>query len=146
MQKLSQKSDDEWLFRCYDTGGRKGFHEWYDGQGPQDQASIDAMIGILEGTKDWKMPEFKALEGACKGLEEIRIDREVANDDETADGSAEKMSIRLIGFSGPGRKEFTLLTGFKKVSGSEYGVECPRAYGRKQRIRGDERRAPRFEN
>lgn len=50
--------------------------------------------------------------------------------------------FRILGFTGPEKKQFTLLVGFEKITGSEYAVECPKALQRKKGVLKDGTRAP----
>jgi hypothetical protein len=78
--------------------------------------------------------EVKPLRGACEGLTEIKIDFTLG---ET------KIHLRVLGFAGPNKEEFTLLTGFQKEkSNAIYGVECAKAHERKEGVIRDGRRAP----
>lgn len=79
------------------------------------------------------VPEVKPLRGACAGLTEIKFDFRL--------GEAE-IHLRILGFAGPGKNEFTLLTGFqKKKSNAVYGAECSKANERKDGVMRDARRA-----
>lgn len=137
MPSLSQKSDDAWTFRCYAAKGQGGsFDGWYASRTPEVQAEIDAALEILAKARKWELPYFDNLHGACEGLGEIRIDvtRESA--------SGEKRECyRILGFNGPERRDFTLLCGFLKVTGSEYSRECRKAHRRKDGVTKDGRRA-----
>ena len=143
MRKISQKSDDKWNFRCYDSGNnRGGFHAWYDRQTPEIAAAIDSALLVLRGTARWADPIFKELHGACKGLSEIRLEipkEQSDQDDATA-------SVRILGFVGPGKNNYTMLRGFIKVDGTEYSAECPRAASHMEIVRKHGERAPNFEN
>ena len=61
-------------------------------------------ILALEDSLD-EIAEVKPLRGACEGLTEIIIDFRVATT---------KVCIRILGFAGPARDEFTLLTDLKR--------------------------------
>lgn len=139
MPKLSQKSDDKWRFRCYDPGrNRGGFHKWYDAQAPEIQAEIDSVVTILAATRHWDRPLFAELAGHCEGLSELIV--EVGTDER------EILHVRILGFLGPKDGDFTMLRGFIKESGSEYGRECQKAKEWMRVIMKDRKRAPEFEN
>jgi hypothetical protein len=104
-------------------------------------AELDQALNMLSRQRSWGLPEFKELDGACAGLEEIRIDIRVAVPNE----EDRFRCFRILGFSGPERRQFILLVGFEKITGSEYAVECPKALQRKKRVLRDARRAPRCE-
>jgi hypothetical protein len=125
-------------FRCYDPSaeGGGGIHGWYDGLRPDFRAQIDAALEILALEDNLnEIAEVKPLRGACEGLTEIIIDFQVGK---------EKVGIRILGCDGPGRDEFTLLTGFErgKDTAAIYGFHCPQAHQRKQGVMHDGRRAP----
>ncbi len=78
--------------------------------------------------------EVKDLRGACEGLTEIIVDFLV--------GETE-IHIRILGFRGPGRDEFTLLTGFEKTNDNAiYGFYCAQARQRMDGVLRDGHRAP----
>ena len=94
------------------------------------QAEISSTIEILAVLPDWsKSAAYEDLEGKCEGLGEVKVD--------VAD-----LCIRLLGFKGPGKREFTLLLGFAKRTNSDYATHCPRALKRKEGVLKDGRRAP----
>jgi len=119
-----------WILRCYRAGRGGGFEDWYDLQAPEIQAEIDATLDILVWQRDLsENSTYEDLRGKCRGLGEIRVD--------VADGK-----FRILGFKGPGRREFTLLVGFRKKTNADYGVECPKALRRKEGVKKDGKRAP----
>jgi hypothetical protein len=90
------------------------------------------LLGLEDSLDD--VPEIKPLRGVCEGLTEIKIDFRL--------GETE-VHLRILGFVGPGRNEFTLLTGFRKEkSNAIYGAECSKAHERKDGVMRDGRRAP----
>jgi hypothetical protein len=123
-------------FRCYDpsSDGRGGIHAWYIELSPDFRAEIDSVMELLslEDSFD-SIPEVKPLRGVCAGLTEIKIDFRL-----------EQTEVHLrIFFVGPGKREFTLLTGFQKEkSNAVYGTECSKAHERKDGVMRDGRRAP----
>jgi len=116
-------------FRCYDpsAGGGGGIHGWYNGLRLQHQAEIDATLELLSLEDSLEgVAEIKPLRGACEGLTEIIIDFQL---EETL------VHIRIIGFEGPSRNEFTLLTGFEKSKhNAVYGPYCRSAHERKKGV------------
>src|SRR6266852_4655747 len=124
-------------FRCYDPSadGSGGIHAWYSQLSPEFRAEIDSAMELLaleDSLGD--IPEVKSLRGACEGLTEIKLD--------FASGDAE-IHLRILGFDGPNKSEFTLLTGFQKENNNAvYGVECAKAHERKSGVIRDGRRAP----
>ena len=124
-------------FRCYDPSANRGggIHGWYDGLNPRFRAEIDTALELL-GLEDSfdGVDAVKPLRGACEGLTEIIIEFE---QDEI------EIHIRILGFDGPGRKEFTLLLGFEKTNNDAiYGPHCRAAHARKAGVIRDGRRAP----
>ena len=125
-------------FRCYDPSadGGGGIHAWYNTLSAEFRAQVDAALEILALEDNLNgIAEVKPLRGACEGLTEIIIDFRVGTT---------KVCIRVLGFDGPGRDEFTLLTGFErgKDTAAIYGYHCPQAHQRKQGVMHDGRRAP----
>jgi len=124
-------------FRCYDPSGdgSGGVHVWYNQLAPEFRAEIDSTMELLCLEKSLaESPEIKPLRGACEGLTEIKIDFKF--------GTA-KIHLRILGFDGPDKSEFTLLTGFQKQNNNAiYGVECLKAHERKEGVIRDGRRAP----
>lgn len=125
--------------RCYDpasNGGGGGIYEWFDGLSGAYRAQIITVLELLQSEPRWNedVEEVKDLHGACDGLTEIIIDFLV--------GETE-IHIRILGFRGPGRDEFTLLTGFEKTNDNAiYGFYCPQAHQRMEGVLRDGRRAP----
>ncbi|SEC70490.1 hypothetical protein SAMN05444161_1667 [Rhizobiales bacterium GAS191] len=139
---ISQKSYDFWQFKCYDPSGTGGgIHEWYDGLSEDVRAQIDAAIEVLAITRTWDREAiYEDLRGACDGLGEIRID--VPKGPGEQNGSGPFHLYRILGFAGPGRREFTLLCGFKKDGTFDYGPACASAHRRKEGVTKDGRKAP----
>jgi hypothetical protein len=137
MVVLSQKRDDFWLFRCYALGGAGSYNGWYAALPVEVQAEIDNVLDILAATRKWPNGPDEITEemrGACTGLVEIRI--EMPGPDDTI------LHYRLLGFFGPGKREFTLLCGFRETNVSDYGPACRSALTRKDGVLKDGRRAP----
>ncbi len=120
--------------RCYDpnnAGG--GVHEWYAGLPRDVQAAIDAALeNLLDEEILDDLPQFKALRGVCKGLDEILVNLDSGR------------KYRLLCFRGPNRGDLTLLFGFEKsgVGNAVYGPHCQSANWRKEGVERDGRRAP----
>ncbi len=126
--------------RCYDpasNGGGGGIYEWLSALSGTYRAQVITVLELLRAEPRWdeSVEEVKDLRGkACKGLTEIIVDFLV--------GEA-KVHIRILGFRGPGRDEFTLLTGFEKTNDNAiYGFYCNQAKQRMEGVLKDERRAP----
>jgi hypothetical protein len=118
-----------WTYRCYCLGQDGGFRSWYDSQDAELQAKIDYTLELLSAVSDWSQSQFyEDLRGACEGLGEIKVDTATR-------------CCRLLGFRGPGRRDFTLLCGFIKVANADYGRECPRALKRRDGVLKDGERA-----
>lgn len=133
-QVLSQISDDMWTLRCYSLGQDGGFRGWYDSQDLDVRLEIDTTLEILSASSNWSDSLFyEELRGACEGLGEIKVD---------VGRGRRRLSYRILGFVGPGRRDFTLLVGFLKLTGAEYATECPRALRRKEGVLKDGKRAP----
>lgn len=119
-----------WTLRCYDLGHDGGFRGWCDSQDPEIQAEIDTALEILVAQSALvDSATYEELRGKCAGLSEVKVDV-----------GADK--FRLLGFEGPGRREFTLLLGFCKETNADYGRQCPKALKRKEGVLKDARRAP----
>lgn len=124
-------------FRCYDPSadGSGGVHAWYSQLSPEFRAEIDSAMELLALENSLTdSPDIKPLRGACEGLTEIKIDFEF-------DGA--EIHLRILGFDGPDKDDFTLLTGFQKQNNNAiYGVECAKSHERKNGVIRDGRRAP----
>lgn len=124
-------------FRCYDpsANGSGGIHTWYNGLDPVFRAEIDSALELLVLEKSLDdTPEVKVLRGICAGLTEIKIDFKIGKTD---------INLRILGFEGPDKNEFTLLSGFQKnKNNAVYGAECSKAIERKEGVIRDGRRAP----
>jgi hypothetical protein len=127
------------VFRCYDPASNKdgGIHAWYDSISSEAQAAIDTELEQLTLLKNLEsLPHVHPIRGRTwAGLTAIEVDF-------VFDGT--KYLFRLIGFDGPGAKEFTLLIGFEKLKGNHalYGPACRTAQKRKEGVLRDGRRAP----
>lgn len=115
--------------------GRGGVHAWYSQLDPAFRAEIDSTMELLALEKSLDdSSEVKELRGSCDGLTEIKIDFEL---------NGLEVHLRILGFHGPGRNEFTLLTGFEKDrNNSVYGAECAKANERMSGVLRDGNRAP----
>jgi len=129
-------------FRCYDPSADQtgGVHSWYNGLPPNFRAEIDALLELLALENDLNgIAEVKPLHGACKGLTEIKIDFVMNKDGKK---KQKHIHLRILGFDGPAKGEFTLLTGFEKVShNAAYGHYCRSAHERKSGVIRDGRKA-----
>lgn len=125
--------------RCYDAasnGGGGGIYDWFSGLSGAYRAQVFTVLELLRAEPRWDetVEEVKDLRGACEGLTEIIIDFSV--------GETE-VHIRILGFHGPGRGEFTLLTGFEKTNdNSIYGFYCAQARQRMEGVIKYGRKAP----
>jgi hypothetical protein len=120
---------------CYDPAkyGGGGFLQWRSSQDAEVRSAVDGALYAL--SQETKFPErqryFKRLRGHCDGLDEVRI--------ATMSGRL----IRILGFKGPRRGEFTALSGFEKPKGKgfDYTPFCSSAKGRQNGIIRDNKRA-----
>lgn len=117
------------VIRWYCLGQDGGFRGWYDSQPLEVQAKIEVVLAILEAQRTWdKTPFYESLRGKCEGLGEIKF-------------SVGERHYRLLGFDGPGKREFTIGTWFQKRNNSDYGRECPKGRERKEGVLKDGSRA-----
>lgn len=86
-----------WTFKTFINGhGRDEFKAWYDARTKKEQAKIDRLISHLKITKIWGRPYSGKLHGYDE-LFELIIE-------------LNNVQWRPIGFYGPGKNEFTILT------------------------------------
>lgn len=80
--------------------------KWYRKLSADGQARTNAVLDALElqEPQAWARPRVDSLAGPCKGLKEIRL-------------KIGKTQCRLIGFLGPGAKQFTVLMISKEKGG-----------------------------
>jgi hypothetical protein len=90
-----------WVFGDYvHPNGNNPILKWYDKElSALEQADMDTLLNTLERTQSWGPPDYRALQGAQKGLGEIRWK------------GSQKRPLRLIGFFGIGPGQFTILVG-----------------------------------
>jgi phage-related protein len=91
----------KWLFRQYQSAnGRKPVEDWLSSLTPEVRQTFATLLRNMAKMAHWQYPEFKRLKGNKKlaGLGEIRV-------------SEENKQYRLIGMTGPGKGEYTLLIG-----------------------------------
>jgi hypothetical protein len=90
-----------WVFRDYvRPNGNNPILKWYSKElSGREQANMDALLSALERQQTWDLPDYKAMQGALKGLGEIRWRGD------------QKRPLRLVGFRGPGANDFTILVG-----------------------------------
>ncbi|MGH9638311.1 MAG: hypothetical protein ACRD72_26045 [Candidatus Angelobacter sp.] len=100
------------------------------------------MLELLAAGFGWNDDDYyDDLEGACGGLGEIKIDFENIPDGGEQQDDPERICYRVLGYKTDGRREFTMLCGFRKITGSEYSRFCPIAIRRKGKVQKDGRRA-----
>ena len=96
------------------VGGDDVVDAWYREQDGEVRGKLDALLEHLGNRhrSDWRRPHFDLLSGICKGLGEIRL-------------KARSGQHRVLGFFGPERMTFTLVTCFKKTRRVRYGKRLP---------------------
>jgi hypothetical protein len=94
-------------------GGDDVVDAWYRGQDGEVRGKVDALLEHLGNRHRaaWRRPQFDLLAGICKGLAEIRI-------------KARSGEHRLLGYFGPERMAFTILTCFKKTRDADTDAAC----------------------
>jgi hypothetical protein len=128
-------------FRCYNPSRKRGqgFHAWLDRLPPEHRAAVDFVLTQIQAERNIRYEHhgglFKVLRGKCLGITEIKIDFLVESDD-----GDELVHIRILGFE-TSTTDFTLLHGFRKFGGPDYGPACRTALNRKQRVNRDGSRA-----
>jgi hypothetical protein len=123
-------------FRCYDPSddGTGGIHRWYNQLPDAIQGEIDAVLEAMQlETSLASHPLTDVMRGACRGLTRITI---------KAVHLGEEIHIRILGFDGPERRQFTLLRGFEKLADADYGKACWAALRQKEGVERDGVRAP----
>jgi hypothetical protein len=90
-----------WVSRDYvRPNGKNPILKWYTKElSAQEQANMDMLLNTLERTQSWGLPDYRALQGAQKGLGEIRWKGD------------QKRPLRLLGFFGIESCQFTILVG-----------------------------------
>jgi hypothetical protein len=133
------------VFRCYDpsSDGSGGIHWWYDRQiTPEVRSAIDSALELMsrEAQLDGH-PKFKPLRGKCSGLAEIKIDipiERAENSDRRPKRKRRRerteINVRILGCNNAPNTHFTLLTGFIKKGGSDYGPACRQAHSRSKGV------------
>jgi hypothetical protein len=137
-------------FRCYDpsTDGSGGIHRWYGTEiGPEIRSAIDGALELMgqEVQLDGH-PSFKALRGKCSGLAEIKIDIPVQPTSPIQKKKLKRrerieINVRILGANEPPNTHFTLLVGFIKAGGPDYGPACLQAHRRHKGVRKNAGRA-----
>jgi hypothetical protein len=91
----------QWVFRDYvHPNGNNPILKWYAKElSAKEQSDLDALLTTLERTQSWGLPDYRPLQGAQKGLGEIRW------------RGQQKRPLRLIGFFGIEAGQFTILVG-----------------------------------
>ncbi len=89
-----------------DMNGVNIVKDWLDLLDPKTKAKVNARLGTLEqlDRTEWKMPWTEVLTGDKDGLIAVRI-------------KYNRIQYRLLGYDGPERGEFTLLTHCKESNG-----------------------------
>jgi len=116
-------------------GGSDLVDDWYRGQDGEVRGRVDAILEHLgsRGRDAWRRPLFDLLSGGpCKGLAEIRI-------------KARSGQYRLLGYFGPERSVFTILSCFKKTRLADTEDSCRSAQVRRKEIGIDVSRARKCE-
>lgn len=95
------------------VGGDDVVDAWYREQDGEVRGKLDALLEHLGSRHraDWRRPHFDLLTGICKGLGEIRL-------------GARSGEHRVLGFFGPDRMTFTLVSCFKKTRESDTENAC----------------------
>lgn len=121
----------EWTIRCFlSSGSRDVIDEWLDALSPKERAKfLDTITGLRDQPLDaWSRPKAAQLHGPCVGLVEIIVKGPVQH--------------RAIGFFGPGRGDFTLLSGAVEKGGKfQPPNTCTTAQGRRGIVEQDHARA-----
>lgn len=88
-----------WQFRDYvDQRGHNLIRQWLDEQPPAVHIKIDALIRNLETTEQLRGRSTKVLKGKCKGLIELRIEKN-------------GIQYRPLAYYGPKQHQITILSG-----------------------------------
>jgi hypothetical protein len=120
-----------WTIRCYvSPTGRDMIDDWYDRQSDAVQAAVDVALEYLVQRErdEWRRPAFDLLSGKMREIGEIRL-------------KVDKQ-YRILGFFGPGRRDFTLLVGASK-KGQNYDPRnaLETALDRMEQVKADGRRS-----
>lgn len=114
-----------WTFRTYRTvSGDDVIDQWYQGLSVKSRARVLTRLLYIgdQPREGWKRPHFDLLSGDCSGLGEIRF-------------KIDRTQFRLVGFFGPEREEFTIVTvAVEKDSEFEPKNACKIAQRRKKEI------------
>jgi hypothetical protein len=90
----------KWAFGSFvERDGASTVHQWYDSQIPDVRAAFDMSLRYLrdQPPANWVRPYVGTLKRECLGLVEIRF-------------TANKVRHRPVGFFGPERMMFTILS------------------------------------
>jgi hypothetical protein len=111
-------------------GGSDLVDDWYRVQDGEVRGAVDALLEHLGNRHRamWRRPQFDLLSGICRGLGEIRI-------------KARSGEYRILGYFGPDRMAFTLLTCFKKSRDADTDAACRIGQVRRKEIATDVSRA-----
>lgn len=113
----------EYTFYDYvDEDGINVIKTWLEARG--GKARFDTIIQYLEASRPgtWRRPVVGRLTGECAGLSEIRA-------------QVRRTQLRLLGFYGPGEREFTLVFGAVEKNDRFVPLSaCEQAFRRKDRV------------
>jgi hypothetical protein len=128
-------------FQCYDPSadGTGGVHAWYGALLGSSKAAVDTTLEtIASETNLADVPEtlLKPLRRKCSGLSEVIVEVDTGTYDARKKRRVYE-HIRVLCVEGPGRNEITLLHGFSKRGGPDYGPACHTAHRRNEGIERD---------
>lgn len=111
-------------------GSKKGLLAQYAAHSGRIKGAIRGVIEEWWRLENREQAPFKWLIGACAGLFELEVD-------------VEGKVFRVLGFKGPNRGEYTIVTAFEKTLGvASYNAPCRQAFNREKGVKKDGRRAP----
>jgi hypothetical protein len=126
--------------KCYIADdGSDVVRTWWDAQSSPLRSAFAVAIGQVEDIprnrlpRDLFKPGEKRKASDCQGLHQIRFDGKHEN--------GTKFCVRVLGFLGPGRNEFTMLFPFDKELDDQYEAPCKTAKERMADVKADWTRA-----